>query len=170
MQERREVKLRLVLFTVLVCFDHKKKKEKQQHRCCFETKPHKSSPLHSSRAGCPDKRKRALGPIKLYHQCGRACVLGQYGHTLFFLPNPPNTKATLPPTPSSSSNNNTPTMASRIAAAAKGIRFASHAHASAANPWLAERIAIKEHAGRMFVYKPAHHRVAARMRMGNNLP
>ncbi|OAQ30945.1 mitochondrial cytochrome c oxidase subunit VIa [Linnemannia elongata AG-77] len=38
-------------------------------------------------------------------------------------------------------------MASRIAAAAKGIRFASHAHASAANPWLAERIAIKEHAG-----------------------
>ncbi|KAG0381217.1 MAG: cytochrome c oxidase, subunit VIa [Linnemannia gamsii] len=39
-------------------------------------------------------------------------------------------------------------MASRIAAAAKGIRFASHAHGShSANPWLAERIAVKEHAG-----------------------
>lgn len=40
-------------------------------------------------------------------------------------------------------------MASRVAAAAKGIRFASHANvANAANPWLAERIAVKEHAGR----------------------
>ncbi|KAI1317218.1 Cytochrome c oxidase subunit 6A, mitochondrial [Mortierella claussenii] len=39
-------------------------------------------------------------------------------------------------------------MASRIAAAARGIRFASSATtANAANPWLAERIAIKEHAG-----------------------
>ncbi|KAF9291316.1 hypothetical protein BGZ68_004404 [Mortierella alpina] len=39
-------------------------------------------------------------------------------------------------------------MASRVAAAAKGIRFASHANvANAANPWLAERIAVKEHAG-----------------------
>lgn len=37
-------------------------------------------------------------------------------------------------------------MASRIANAAKGIRFASSA--TAANPWLAERVAIKEHAGR----------------------
>ncbi|KAG0215670.1 hypothetical protein BGX28_008916 [Mortierella sp. GBA30] len=39
-------------------------------------------------------------------------------------------------------------MASRIAAAAKGIRFASNANvANASNPWLAERIAVKEHAG-----------------------
>ncbi|KAF9425920.1 Cytochrome c oxidase subunit 6A, mitochondrial [Entomortierella beljakovae] len=37
-------------------------------------------------------------------------------------------------------------MASRIAAAAKGIRFSSST-SSAANPWLAERISIKEHAG-----------------------
>ena len=42
-------------------------------------------------------------------------------------------------------------MASRVAAAAKGIRFASHANvANASNPWLAERIAVKEHAGRKF--------------------
>ncbi|KAG0318392.1 Cytochrome c oxidase subunit 6A, mitochondrial [Dissophora globulifera] len=38
-------------------------------------------------------------------------------------------------------------MASRIAAAAKGIRFASSSVANSSNPWLAERIAIKEHAG-----------------------
>ncbi|KAF9174506.1 hypothetical protein BGX20_011017 [Mortierella sp. AD010] len=37
-------------------------------------------------------------------------------------------------------------MASRIAAAAKGIRFASNA-AGSANPWLTERVAVKEHAG-----------------------
>ncbi|KAF9975929.1 Cytochrome c oxidase subunit 6A, mitochondrial [Actinomortierella ambigua] len=37
-------------------------------------------------------------------------------------------------------------MASRIASAAKGIRFASTA-AAESNPWLAERIARKEHAG-----------------------
>lgn len=43
-------------------------------------------------------------------------------------------------------NHITHKMASRIANAAKGIRFASSA--TAANPWLAERVAIKEHAGR----------------------
>lgn len=44
-------------------------------------------------------------------------------------------------------------MASRIAAAARGIRFASSgAHANAANPWLAERMALKEHAGRTSSY------------------
>ncbi|KAF9930247.1 Cytochrome c oxidase subunit 6A, mitochondrial [Linnemannia zychae] len=38
-------------------------------------------------------------------------------------------------------------MASRIAAAAKGIRASSAHVSSSANPWLAERIAMKEHAG-----------------------
>jgi len=41
-------------------------------------------------------------------------------------------------------------MASRIATAAKGVRFASHSTVNASNPWLAERIAVKEHAGRKF--------------------
>ena len=48
-------------------------------------------------------------------------------------------------------------MASRIAAAVKGVRFASHAPANAANPWLAERIAVKEHAGRKcYVFETIH--------------
>lgn len=146
------VKLRPVRSLLFRCASttKKKRKKKQQHQCCLKTKPHKSSLCTHHVQTARRKKRGRLGPSGCIIGVG-VRVWGKRTYTLSFsLPNPPNTITTPPP---SSSATTTPTMASRIAAAAKGIRFASHAHASAANPWLAERIAIKEHAGRMFVFK-----------------